>query len=390
MCVANDADHAAQFHLGYRRWLDGLRGVAILLVLAFHFRLIPGGWLGVDIFFVLSGFLITTLLAEEWQRRGSISLKHFYLRRALRLLPAFLTLLMCYLLISLLFPPAAGMGARLREVLVAACYVANWPGLHQTNMPVLGHTWSLSVEEQFYLLWPLLFFLMLRLGLSRRRILTLVGAGIIVSAALRIVLYRMYPVMGPEKAANIMRLYMGLDTRADALLVGCLTGLLATWGMLPRSRRFLFWGSLTTLGAALLLGYLALTRSMEHSQFYHGLFTAVAFMAACNIARLLAGPLPLVSPALECRPLIGIGRISYGLYLFHIPVLALLPLDLAYPVFLFMALVGTFACAGLCYFLIERPCLRLKSRLENMHNPAANAARDKRHGTEKPVPKAAA
>src|SRR5436853_7417068 len=95
------------FHLGYRRWLDGLRGVAILLVLAFHLGLLPGGSLGVDVFFVLSGFLITTLLVEEWQRHGTISLKHFYLRRALRLWPAFFSLLLMYGVFSWLCLPRA-------------------------------------------------------------------------------------------------------------------------------------------------------------------------------------------------------------------------------------------------------------------------------------------
>src|SRR5439155_18097163 len=120
--------------------LDGLRGVAILLVLAFHFGLMAGGSIGVDSFFVLSGFLITSLLVEEWQQRGSISLKHFYLRRALRLLPAFGALLLICLLSSLLLP-SADAERRRREVLVAACYVANWPTLHGTPMPILGHTW---------------------------------------------------------------------------------------------------------------------------------------------------------------------------------------------------------------------------------------------------------
>src|SRR5437588_1185775 len=91
---ADQGDSAAGFHLGYRRWLDGLRGVAILLVLAFHLGPLPGGFLGVDIFFVLSGFLITSLLMEEWQSSGFINLKQFYLRRALRLLPAFVLLLL--------------------------------------------------------------------------------------------------------------------------------------------------------------------------------------------------------------------------------------------------------------------------------------------------------
>src|SRR5882757_8236262 len=115
------------FHLGYRRWLDGLRGVAILLVLAFHLQLLPGGSLGVDVFFVLSGFLITTLLAEEWQRRGAISLKAFYARRALRLMPAFLTLLLIICLSSFWMQSAEEAQARRSEVIVAGCYIANWP-----------------------------------------------------------------------------------------------------------------------------------------------------------------------------------------------------------------------------------------------------------------------
>src|SRR5262249_10912041 len=145
----------ASFHrLGYRRWLDGLRGLAILLVLAFHFGCLAGGSLGVDVFFVLSGFLITTLLVEEWQGRGSIGLKHFYLRRGLRLLPAFLALLLICLACTFFAENAAEAAAGRKEVWVAGCYVSNWPELHRTSMPTLGHTWSLSVEEQFYLLWP--------------------------------------------------------------------------------------------------------------------------------------------------------------------------------------------------------------------------------------------
>src|SRR6516225_5035441 len=178
-------DSGAGFHLGYRRWLDGLRGLAILMVLAFHLGYLPGGSLGVDVFFVLSGFLITTLLVEEWNRRGSISLKTFYLRRALRLLPAFLTLLLLCTLAGLFLSSAQERPARRQEVIVAGCYIANLPNLHHTPMPILGHTWSLSVEEQFYLLWPLLLVLMLGLKLPRRRILLLVCGGILLSASLR-------------------------------------------------------------------------------------------------------------------------------------------------------------------------------------------------------------
>ena len=365
--LAGSRADGATFHLGYRRWLDGLRGVAILLVLAFHLQLVVGGSLGVDLFFVLSGFLITSLLVEEWERAGSISLKRFYLRRALRLLPAFaVVLLACGIATLFLGPAEASVGRR--EILVAACYVSNWLTLHRTPMPTLGHTWSLSVEEQFYLLWPPLLCLMLWSKLARRWTLLLVVMGVIASAAWRIHLYSFHRIAGPEKSANILRLYMGLDTRADSLLVGCLAGLLAVWGLLPGSRRFVTWSGVLSLASAGGLGYLVLKRSLGHSQFYHGLFTAVALMAAIIIVRMLIAPSQLGSLLLENPLLVGTGRISYALYLFHIPVirwLRLEPEDLGWrhPGNALLVLALTFAAAVLSYYLIERPCLRWKRRL---------------------------
>src|SRR5262249_16201363 len=169
-----------------------------------------------------------TLLVEEWQGRGSISLKHFYLRRGLRLLPAFLALLLICLACTFFAENAAEAAAGRKEVWVAGCYVSNWPELPRPSLPTFAHTWSLSVEEQFYLLWPVLIYGMLQLKMSRRWILFVVSAGIVASASLRILLYKLHCLPGPHRTATIMRLYMGLDTRADALLVGCLLVLLAT------------------------------------------------------------------------------------------------------------------------------------------------------------------
>jgi peptidoglycan/LPS O-acetylase OafA/YrhL len=369
----------AGFHLGYRRWLDGLRGLAVLLVLAGHLRLVPGGFLGVDIFFVLSGFLITALLVEEWQQRGAISLPRFYGRRALRLLPAFFALLVACSLATWLFSPPEERAAFRKELAVAACYVANWQGLLRVGMPSLGHTWSLSVEEQFYVLWPLTLLVLLRLGARRRHVILLVGAGIIVSAAVRVVLYRLHRAPGPEKEANIFRLYTGLDTRADALLVGCLLGLLASWGLLPRSRRFVTWSGWTSLVAVGALGYFVLNKCWEHAQFYYGLFTVVALLVAVILARLLAAPSRLASPLLESAPLVGVGRISYALYLFHMPILHWLrPTGLGwkYPGQTMLAAGLSFAAAILSYHAIERPCLRLKHRLRGAP-PAKPQAEEK-------------
>lgn len=363
------------FHLGYRRWLDGLRGWAILLVLAFHLGLLSGGSLGVDVFFVLSGFLITTLLAEEWQRRGSISLPRFYLRRALRLWPAFFTLLALYGVYSWLFLPAAEAAEHFQEILVAGCYVANWPRLHQTGFAALGHTWSLSLEEQFYLLWPPLLWLMLKLGLPRRQMLTLVCLGILASVAVRITLYHVHRTPGPDKDANVMRMYMGLDTRADSLLVGCGVGLLAAWNRLPSSRRAIRCVSALAVASTLTLAYLAAFSAETRTLYFHGLLTVVALLVGMIIVRLLIAPSAVGRLLLESAPLVGIGRISYGLYLYHIVVmygLRLAGIQRETPLGMVATVGLSLAAALTCYYGVERPFLRLKDRLA--HGDSARAA----------------
>jgi peptidoglycan/LPS O-acetylase OafA/YrhL len=364
--ASRDPEENQIFRLGYRRWLDGLRGLALLMILAFHLHLLPGGSLGVDIFFVLSGFLITALLLQEWQQRGAISLPAFYLRRGLRLLPAFLALLLVLTFFSFWAQSADEARARRSELIVAACYVANWPTLHQTPMPFLGHTWSLSVEEQFYLLWPLLLCFMLWRQYSRRQVLLMVCAGILASLSLRIVLYDQIRGAGAAKSSIVMRLYMGSDTRADALLVGCLVALLASWNLLPRSPRFLSWFGLASLISVVSLCYLSVYRCLDHSQYYHGLFTAVAFMVGTIIVRLLSGPSKLGSLLLESSPLVSIGRLSYGIYLYHMPIISWLGdegLGWGHPGKTLLVIGLTAAAAVFSYYCIERPCLRLKDRL---------------------------
>jgi peptidoglycan/LPS O-acetylase OafA/YrhL len=366
----------AAFRLGHRPWLDGLRGVAILLVLGGHLHLLGGGFVGVDVFFVLSGFLITSLLVEEWQRRGSISFPRFYLRRALRLLPALLTLLLACYLLTVLFRPADEAVFR-KEMVVAACYVANWPTLHQTGLPTLGHTWSLSLEEQFYLLWPWLLYGLLRSGLGRRETVLLVCLGIAASAAVRGVLYAGHAATESEKLTLVMRLYYGLDTRADALLVGCLVALLAAWGMLPRSARS---RAATGAGSLLCLALLAQTAWVSHffhAQYYYGRFTLTALLVGVLLVRLLSGRLRLVTPVLESGALVSVGRISYALYLFHMPVIHWLrPAGLGwdYPAETLLAAGLSFGAAVLSYYAVERPFLRLKHRLRGPDRAEPRAA----------------
>lgn len=365
--IATGIEASAPFHLGYRRWLDGLRGLAVLLVLGFHLHLLPGGFLGVDIFFVLSGFLITTLLVEEWQRCGAIRFKPFYLRRALRLMPAFAVLLVsCFVSsLRLSWPEAV---ERWKEILVAGCYLSNWPELHGLNLEVLGHTWSLSLEEQFYLIWPLILWGLLRSGLSQHRILMLVCAAVIASATLRAGLYSGHRTAEPEKSADIGRLYVGLDTRSDELFIGCGVGLLCCWGWLPRSQRFVLRMTAAALAASVVLGYMVLNSCYDHPPFYHGLFTVVALLVAVILVRLLIAPAASAAALLESGPLVGAGRISYALYLFHVPILHWFsPVGLAGWEWVGMSLLAVGLClaaATLSYFFVERPFSKLKGRLQ--------------------------
>jgi peptidoglycan/LPS O-acetylase OafA/YrhL len=352
---------------GYRRWLDGLRGMAILLVLICHMNILRGGFLGVDLFFVLSGFLITSLLVHEWGHFGSISLTRFYARRALRLLPAYWVLLIICLVVSQYLPP--GLAAlRRKEILVAACYVTNWPLLHHATLSVLGHTWSLSIEEQFYLLWPPLLYGLLRSGLGRRSIIGLVIAGMIATALHRWHLAFDRDLTVFENLAYMFRLYTGLDTRADALLAGCLVGLLTSWDMVPRSRRWVSGYGVAALVAAGFVSYLIATLpDSSQSRLYCGLFSAIEASLAVILLRLVISPPRIVRAVLESRALVGTGRISYALYLFHLPIILSLAPDgggLSLKGILVASL--SFAAAVGSYFLIEQPFLRMKGRL---HRP---------------------
>ncbi len=377
----NGPDSSASFHLGYRRWLDGLRGWAIIFVLAFHLGVLPGGSLGVDIFFVLSGFLITTLLVEEWQRRGSISLRHFYLRRALRLFPALFTLLLLYGLIAWWTLPPADAANCYWEIVVAGCYISNWETVHAVNLTGLGHTWSLSVEEQFYLLWPAALCVMLALRLPRRRTVQIVCTGIVACVLLRIGMYQMHRGSPAEKTAAIGRMCVGLDTRADSLLVGCLVGLIVTARPLPQSRRVIRATAAAALVAAAGLAYLAMfSANAEH--YFHGLFTVVALMAGAIIVHMLVAPSRLAALLLEGAPVVAVGRISYGLYLYHMVIIHWMwPVQLGWRHPGTMAAIAglSLAAALVSYYVIERPCLQLKDRFGH-RRPAAPAGATHRRG----------
>ena len=335
--------------LGYVPALDGLRAVAISLVLSFHaFGWPPDGFLGVDMFFVLSGFLITTLLLEEHAEHGTVSLREFYRRRALRLLPAlFAMLAIC--------APALALAGMNRELVVkgvgaGAFYVTNLAiGLGGLEAVGFGHLWSLSLEEQFYVLWPPLLFVVLRARIGIALAVVTAASVLVVAQQARLL----------EAGAPGHRLDWSPDTRSGGILIGCLTGLL-----LVRHRRLVLRASRWLFAIALTLGGLIVVENVGRG-LYAGFLTLFAVCCAIVIVRVVDRP-GLVGAVLATRPLRFVGRISYALYLWHIPVFFVFGIDtfdrFAYggPVRKVAAIAVSVGCATASYYLVELPFLRRK------------------------------
>jgi peptidoglycan/LPS O-acetylase OafA/YrhL len=352
--------------------LDGVRALAVLAVLANHAGVpfLPGGFIGVDVFFVLSGFLITSLLYEELTATGRIDLGAFWTRRARRLVPAALVMIVAVLAARPLFVPDSVAALR-GDAIAAALWSANWRWVLQGTdyfaqgiVPSpLQHTWSLAVEEQFYLLWPLL---LLACGaVKRRRLLALSVAGAAASAIATSVLAGL---------ASPGRVYFGTDTRAQELLVGAaVAALLApTW----RSRRNPVPGGrspqpaaraplpllLSACGLAALTG-IAMTADGAPGEFRHGLMLLTALAAAALLAGVVLDAGQAVARLLSTRPLVAIGRISYSLYLWHWPVYFVLDGErtgLHGYVLAALRIAVSAALAGFSFVLIERPAQRVR------------------------------
>ena len=321
----------------YRPELDGLRGIAILVVLGAHTG-VPGfssggGGVGVTLFFALSGYLITSLLLAERERDGRADLGAFYLRRGLRLFPALIAVLVVVAALAILGLLPAEATANVNYPLVelgVMAYVVNWLFVAGQNSGVLGHTWSLSVEEQFYILWPVILLAGLRFARVGRTGLTLA----ILVLVLLDVPYRLWLDLG----GGLMHVFVGTDSRGDALLLGCALSLL-------QSRWSPWAGWLGLAGVAAI----AATWPGDPGLGSQILFIPVAALV-CTVA--VAG-CPL---SLSWRPLAFIGRISYGLYLWHgVVIWWHLPWPVAVPLSIAIAIVS--------YYVIERPFLRLKDRI---------------------------
>jgi peptidoglycan/LPS O-acetylase OafA/YrhL len=345
------------------RWtpaLDGLRAIAIAAVMARHFKsesLLPGGALGVDLFFVLSGFLITTLLMQEWLAKGTIRLARFYQRRALRLLPALFAFLLVYLVVmlglrDLGFTGADTPRAELTTATAAVLYCVNWlRALGGVTATGSSHLWSLSVEEQYYLLWPGLLLLLLRLRASPFVLLGVSGAVVLWSASLPL-----WADLGDR------RLYFGTDFRVQELMAGSLASQLFVFGLLTRERvshasfRLLLGASVVFL-AALLFVYQA-----PAALLFEGAYLLVAGASAVVVVACVLGGDGAAMRVLGSRPMVYVGRRSYALYLWHFPISYWLRDVDAVPQIVLATLLSLLA-AELSYRLVEAPALRRKQRL---------------------------
>src|SRR5262245_16195445 len=300
----------------YLAGLDGLRCLAVVAVLLYHADtgVFPGGFLGVEVFFVISGYLITSLLAAEWEQRRGIDLKAFWLRRARRLLPASSTMIVATLAFAVLLLPSEVPG--LRGAAVAGLLsVSNWYDvLSQQSYfeavgrpPLLRHLWSLAVEAQFYALWPPLMLLGLRRG-GRRRLLAFALAGAAASAGLRARSYQ--PGDDPS------RVYYGTDTRATGLLLG--SALALVWTPADPLRR-VGRGLLDGAGLAGLAALACLGLRLDEFDplLYRGGFAAVGLATAAVIAVAVHPRARLTPGLLGWRPLRWLGLRSYGIYLWH-------------------------------------------------------------------------
>jgi len=333
--------------------LDGIRAVAVLGVMAYHLRafVVPdsswlprGGYLGVDLFFVLSGFLITSLLLAEREQTGSVRFRGFYRRRAFRLFPA----MVAFVIVQAAAAAAAGQSLtdEVHFWLGALTYTSNWVMTAWSVPANTGHVWSLAVEEQFYLVWPVLLVVVARL-FGRRAIAVVAATGVVIAVVIRAVLTHRwgtgYPIV-----------YLHTEARMDSLLVGAL--LAYTWEAGWRPRRSTAQVAGWT-GAAVVGWYVLFTNPTDTFLYTQAGYTVLALAAAA----LILGALDdrwTVTRLLSLRPLIAIGRLSYSLYLWHMLVLFVLLSFLQHHGTVARVVVYTgasFTLAWISYRYVEHP-----------------------------------
>lgn len=349
--------------------LDGLRGVAVLLVVVSHFRILviwptpwnsvnnfmAGGFLGVDLFFVLSGFLITSLLLVETKRRNVRGvLRRFYVRRVFRLMPAILVFLASHAILALW--ENTSMRSELRSARAVIFYHLNWHFIWDPKHSVIdfGHLWSLAIEEQFYIVWPIVL-----LGLVLIRLKPQVIIGVILSLIFVVYLRR---VALWNDGVRWTQIYTRTDARVDSLLIGALAAFVFRYFRVPPmlSKMMMYVSLLVALSTFAYFG-----PRVESSKFlYNSGFTLIAVLFAFVVFG-LANSESGLGKALSCRPLRFVGKISYGLYIWHLPVFRVLARHMETGTRigrLGLGLFLAFTATLISWYAVERPALKLKNR----------------------------
>lgn len=338
------------FHLSHRPVLDGLRGIAVLAVTAYHFKfpLSSNGWLGVDIFFALSGFLITSLLMEEWRDSGSVNLGKFYFRRVTRLYPALLLML----IVVAPFTPAKAY------IYATLTYFTNWiMALHFQPINLeLGHTWSLAIEEQYYILWPLFLLILLRKFPTRKVFWIPLVLGLI-SAVLRAIVWII--------SKDYWRFYTGTDTHMDGLLLGSALGLATVSGFLPKGERTKSILPKVTIGSTLTV--LLMTTLFPNSDGFYAIIGILLVVVTILLViwTTVVWPSKWLSNILAFKPLVFFGTISYGLYLWQVPVINLLNFtNIGWSPWVdsLAKFILTMVLTMISYRYLEKPVIRLRSK----------------------------
>jgi peptidoglycan/LPS O-acetylase OafA/YrhL len=351
--------HSSKLSLPYIPEFDGLRGVAVLGVFAFHLGFIDGGYLGVDLFFVLSGFLITTLLIHEKTTSGSISIQRFWIRRVRRLLPALLLFLIVVGILIQIYSEESSYLRIRNDMLATMLYVANWRSifaehdywaLFSSSSP-LSHTWSLAIEEQFYLFWPIVVVGSFSISKTPLNLLTKIAIyGGFLSVFLLVFIY-----LSNNDAMS--RVYYGTDTRISAILFGAALSVYQARSkstkiasvVIPRSVVWISIGYLTS-SWFLLAG--------DNPLLYQGGLLLSSVSVVVVILAIIQKRSILLNRVLAFGPLRSVGLISYGLYLWHYPIFIFIEEHYSWlnPYWsLCLKIVLTFIIATASYLFLELP-----------------------------------
>jgi peptidoglycan/LPS O-acetylase OafA/YrhL len=359
--------------------LDGVRALAVIAVLGYHFAIpqMDGGLLGVSIFFTLSGFLITNILVSTWERTGRLDLRRFWLHRARRLLPALVVVLVVVLAVTAI-TDAESLSKRWDEAVSAIFYVNNWATINGDGSyfnsfagpQPLEHLWSLAIEEQFYLIWPLL--LLLLLWRLSGRLVDVAKVTMVLAAASFVLM-----AILAQPALDNTRAYEGTDTRAGELLVGATLALVYRPSRVrtrpPAGVRIVV--DAVGLAALTVVLWMVVSTSFYSLSLYQGGFLLLSLATALVVA-VVAYPGSLLGSAFAGPPLRWIGERSYGIYLWHMPVVAFTPPSLldgvSVPLVTLQAAL-TLTLAAFSWRLIENP-IRQHGFVNAVRRPSASTS----------------